>query len=38
MKDVDLILFLKGLSAWIEKEKQLLDQLQALIKDFSTRV
>lgn len=38
MKDEDLIRFLKNLSALIEREKDILDQLQTLIRNFSTEI
>jgi len=38
MQNVELLRFLKALSAWIEKEKELLDQLQAIINDLSLKL
>jgi len=38
MLDEELLRFLKSLSALIEREKDLLDQLQILIREFSSEI
>lgn len=38
MKDEAVLMFLKALSAWIEKQKQQLTDLQTLIRDLSTEI
>jgi len=38
MKDEDLMEFLRALSALIEKQKELLDQLQTIIRDLSVKL
>jgi len=38
LNEADLLAFMKALSAWIEKEKQILDELQILIRDLSLKL